>query len=94
MLADQSQRALWRGTLTTQRQVPDYWTPCCGDGSLDFHTRLLGMDLMRMTDYPDGRLTLAFVGYGDEGSNAVIAFVEDPDGYKVELIERGRSAGL
>lgn len=112
--------------------------------SIDFYTRLLGMKLLRRTDYEGGRFTLAFVGYGDEASNAVIeltynwdqqepydigtgyghmaigvpdiygtcqrlesegvkiprppgpmkhgrtviAFVEDPDGYKVELIER------
>jgi len=114
------------------------------DASIDFYTRHLGMQEMRRSDYPDGRFTLAFVGYGDEASNAVIelthnwdqdenydlgngfghlavsvpdiygacermkedgvsisrepgpmkhgttviAFIEDPDGYKVELIER------
>lgn len=114
------------------------------DASLDFYTRLLGMDLLRKTDFPGGRFTLAFVGFGPEESQAVIelthnwdqegpyelgsgyghvalgvpdiygtcralseagakvvrepgpmkhgstviAFVEDPDGYKIELIER------
>jgi lactoylglutathione lyase len=113
------------------------------DRSIDFYTRLLGMSLLRRTDYPEGRFTLAFVGYGPEDSNTVlelthnwdteaydlgngyghialgvpdiyaacdklaangakitrppgpmkhgstvIAFIEDPDGYKVELIER------
>ncbi len=114
------------------------------DKSLDFYTRLLGMTLFHKTDYPSGEFTLAFVGYGDEKSNAVIelthnwgrtepydlgtgfghlaigvpdihgtcerlaaegakiprppgpmkhggsviAFIEDPDGYKIELIER------
>jgi lactoylglutathione lyase len=113
------------------------------DRSIDFYTRLLGMKLLRRQDYPDGRFTLAFVGYGDEAANTVlelthnwdtasydlgngfghlalgvpdiyaacdalaaagaritrppgpmkhgstvIAFIEDPDGYKVELIER------
>ena len=112
------------------------------DRSIDFYTRLLGMKLLRRQDYPDGRFTLAFVGYGDEAANTVIelthnwdtesydlgngfghialgvpdihaacdvlaangakitrppgpmkhgktviAFIEDPDGYKVELIE-------
>ncbi len=113
------------------------------DKSLDFYTRLLGMQLLRKSDYPDGRFTLAFVGYGPESSNTVIelthnwdqqedydlgtgfghvalgvkdiyevcegleaaganiprnpgpmmhgstyiAFVEDPDGYKIELID-------
>lgn len=114
------------------------------DRSIDFYTRLLGMKLLRRTDYPEGRFTLAFVGYGDEAANTVIelthnwdtasydlgggfghlalgvgdiykacaeleaagakivrapgpmkhgstviAFVEDPDGYKVELIQKG-----
>jgi len=114
------------------------------DKSIDFYTRLLGMKLMRKNDYPGGRYTLAFVGYGDESSQAVIelthnwdqkepytigsgfghlavgvadiygvceklgkegvkiprpagpvkhgttviAFIEDPDGYKIELIDR------
>ena len=110
--------------------------------SLTFYTEVLGMRLLRRKDYPDGRFTLAFVGYGDESTTAVlelthnwdissyeigtgyghialgvddihatceamaakggrvvrppgamkhgttvIAFVEDPDGYKVELIQ-------
>ncbi len=114
------------------------------DKSLDFYTRLLGMKLLRKKDYPSGEFTLAFVGYGDEDTTAVvelthnwgrtepydlgdgyghlaigvpdiyatcsalekegvkiprppgpmkhggsvIAFIEDPDGYKIELIER------
>ena len=111
--------------------------------SIDFYTHVLGMKLLRRKDYPDGRFTLAFVGYGDESDNAVIeltcnwdtdrydlgsgfghiaievddvhvaveelrsrggkvirdagpmnagttiiAFIEDPDGYPVELIGR------
>ncbi|MBI2308886.1 MAG: lactoylglutathione lyase [Rhodocyclales bacterium] len=111
--------------------------------SLAFYTEVLGMRLLRRQDYPDGRFTLAFVGYGDEAETAVlelthnwdtaayelgnafghvaiavpdayaacaairerggkvvrdagpmkhgstvIAFVEDPDGYKIELIQR------
>lgn len=114
------------------------------DKSLDFYTRCLGMKLLRKSDYPDGKFTLAFVGYGKESDTAVIeltynwgreepydigtayghvaigvpdiygacerlakegvkiprppgpmkhgrtviAFIEDPDGYKIELIER------
>jgi lactoylglutathione lyase len=112
--------------------------------SIDFYTGVLGMKLLRKKDYPDGKFTLAFVGYGDESEHAVIelthnwdtksydlgngfghiavavpdaakaceavaakggkvtrpagpmkhgttviAFVEDPDGYKIELIQRG-----
>ncbi|MFP6711083.1 MAG: lactoylglutathione lyase [Rhodospirillales bacterium] len=114
------------------------------DKSIDFYTRLLGMKLLRRTDFEGGRFTLAFVGYGDEedssvvelthnwdqeepydlgnafghlaiavpdayavcdamekegvnvprpagpmkGGKRVIAFIEDPDGYKIELVER------
>jgi lactoylglutathione lyase len=113
------------------------------DRSLDFYTRLLGLDLLRRTDFPEGRFTLAFLGYGPEATNTVIelthnwdtpaydlgtgfghlalgvpdihaacdalaaagakivrapgpmkhgstviAFIEDPDGYRIELIER------
>jgi len=116
------------------------------DSSLAFYTELLGMRLLRKKDYPDGRFTLAFVGYGDEADHTVvelthnwdtehydigsgfghlalgvpdiyrtcdelrargakitrepgpmkhgtteIAFIEDPDGYKIELIQlKGR----
>jgi lactoylglutathione lyase len=111
--------------------------------SLAFYTQVLGMRLLRRRDYPDGKFTLAFVGYGDEERDAVleltynwgvnkydlgsayghiavevddaqracdevrkrggkvtreagpmkhgstvIAFVEDPDGYKIEFIQR------
>jgi len=117
------------------------------DRSLRFYTEVLEMRLLRRSDYPDGRFTLAFVGYTDESAGAVlelthnwdtteyvlgtgyghialevddayaactkiaalggrvtrpagpmkhgktvIAFVEDPDGYKIELIER-KAAG-
>lgn len=114
--------------------------------SLDFYTEILGMKLLRQKEYPDGKFTLAFVGYGDESDTTVlelthnwetdsydlgngyghiaievedaykscdlikakggkvvreagpmmhgttvIAFVEDPDGYKIELIQaKGR----
>ncbi len=112
------------------------------DKSLRFYIEVLGMKLLRRKDYPSGRFTLAFVGYGKESENTVIelthnwdiseyvlgegyghialgvkniystcksikdngghlvrepgpmkhgstiiAFVEDPDGYKIELIE-------
>ena len=113
------------------------------EASHRFYTEVLGMRLLRRRDYPDGRFTLAFVGYGEESETAVlelthnwdtsayelgtgfghvalevddaaaacatirarggkvvreagpmkhgttvIAFVEDPDGYKIELIQR------
>jgi lactoylglutathione lyase len=111
--------------------------------SIDFYTDALGMRLLRKSDYPEGKFTLAFLGYGSEDANTVlelthnwetasyeigngfghlavaapdihaacarirtaggtitrepgpmkhgktvIAFAADPDGYKVELIER------
>ncbi|WMJ07813.1 lactoylglutathione lyase [Nitrosomonas sp. sh817] len=111
--------------------------------SLAFYTQVLGMKLLRRKDYPDGRFTLAFVGFQDEASGAVlelthnwdtasynlgegyghiaievddayqacentkklggkvtreagpmkhgttvIAFIEDPDGYKIEFIQK------
>ncbi len=115
------------------------------DRSVDFYTKLLGMKELRRREVPDGKYTLAFVGYGDESEQSVleltfnwdqtagydlgsgfghlavglpdvykacedmkkagakitreagpvkfgttvIAFVEDPDGYKVELVQRG-----
>lgn len=114
------------------------------DRSIAFYTGALGMRLLRRQDYPEGRFTLAFVGYQPESEGAVIelthnwdtaryelgngfghialgvddvyraceqlraqgarivreagpmkhgttviAFVEDPDGYKIELIQRG-----
>ena len=40
--------------------------------SIRFYTEVLGMKLLRQKDYPDGKFTLAFVGYGDESSNSVI----------------------
>lgn len=40
--------------------------------SIDFYTHVLGMKLLRQKDYPHGRFTLAFVGYGNESENTVI----------------------
>lgn len=111
--------------------------------SIEFYTEVLGMHLLRQKDYPEGKFTLAFIGYGPESDNTVIelthnwdtkaynlgdgfghiaievddayaaceeirsrggnvvrdagpmkhgttviAFVEDPDGYKIELIQK------
>jgi lactoylglutathione lyase len=113
------------------------------DRAIGFYTDVLGMRLLRRKDYPDGRFTNVFVGYGDEANEAVvelthnwdtksydpgtgfghlavevddayaacdaikkrggkvvreagpmkhgttvIAFAEDPDGYKIELVQR------
>ncbi|HID45901.1 MAG TPA: lactoylglutathione lyase [Chromatiaceae bacterium] len=40
--------------------------------SIDFYTKILGMRLLRQKDYPDGKFTLAFLGYGDEKENTVL----------------------
>ena len=118
------------------------------DRSLAFYTDVLGMRQLRRKDFPEGRFTLAFVGYQEESEGAVlelthnwdtaeytlgnayghialevedayaacekikqkggkvtreagpmkhgttiIAFVTDPDGYQIELIQRGSRAG-
>lgn len=42
------------------------------DRSIDFYTKVLGMKLLRQNDYPEGKFTLAFLGYGDESDQAVI----------------------
>lgn len=115
--------------------------------SIAFYTDVLGMRLLRRKDYPAGRFTLAFVGYGDEAGNSVIelthnwdtrtydlgdgfghlavevedayracdearkrggkvvreagpmnagttiiAFIEDPDGYKIEFVQKKQTA--
>lgn len=40
--------------------------------SIAFYTEILGMTLLRRKDYPDGKFTLAFLGYGDEATNTVL----------------------
>ena len=114
------------------------------DRSIDFYTNILGMQVLRKHDYPDGKFSLAFIGYGDEQHHTVIeltynwgvesyemgtayghiaievddaysacekvkqaggkvireagpmmhgttviAFIQDPDGYKIEFIQKG-----
>ena len=114
------------------------------DRSIHFYTNVLGMEVLRRHDYPEGKFTLAFIGYGSEKDHTVIelthnwdtesydkgngyghiaievedayaaceqvkqaggkvlreagpmmhgttviAFIEDPDGYKVEFIQAG-----
>jgi lactoylglutathione lyase len=51
--------------------------------SIDFYTQVLGMKLLRQKDYPDGRFTLAFVGYGEEDDHTVIELTHnwDTDSY-------------
>ena len=47
--------------------------------SIQFYTEVLNMKLLRKKDYPDGRFTLAFVGYGEESSNTVIELTHNWD---------------
>jgi len=53
------------------------------DRSIKFYTEVLGMKLLRQKDYPDGKFTLAFVGFGDEADNTVIELTYnwDTDSY-------------
>jgi lactoylglutathione lyase len=55
------------------------------DRSIGFYTGVLGMKLLRRRDYPDGRFTLAFVGYGDEAQGAVLELTHNWDVEKYEL---------
>jgi len=51
--------------------------------AISFYTEVLGMKLLRQKDYPDGKFTLAFIGYGDESENTVIELTHnwDTDNY-------------
>ncbi len=51
--------------------------------SLNFYTNVLGMKLLRRKDYPEGRFTLAFVGFGEESETAVLELTHnwDTEGY-------------
>ncbi len=53
--------------------------------SIDFYTNVLGMSLLRQKDYPEGRFTLAFIGYGDEQENSVIELTHNWDSQSYEL---------
>lgn len=47
--------------------------------SIQFYTEILGMTLLRQKDYPDGRFTLAFLGYGDEKHNTALELTHNWD---------------
>ena len=53
--------------------------------SIKFYTEVMGMKLLRQKDYPDGKFTLAFVGYGEESDNTVIELTHnwDTDQYDI-----------
>ncbi len=60
------------------------------DRSIAFYTDILGMKLLRKQDYPEGKFTLAFVGYGDEATHSVIELTYN---YGVEKYELGTAYG-
>jgi lactoylglutathione lyase len=53
--------------------------------SLSFYTEVLGMRLLRRKDYPEGRFTLAFVGFGDEADNTVLELTHNWDTDQYDL---------
>lgn len=53
--------------------------------SIDFYTKILGMTLLRQKEYPQGRFTLAFLGYGDEKDNTAIELTHNWDTDNYEL---------
>lgn len=60
------------------------------DRSIAFYTQVLGMKLLRRQDYPQGKFTLAFVGYGDERESSVIELTYN---WGVERYELGTGFG-
>lgn len=58
--------------------------------SLEFYTGVLGMKLLRRKDYPEGKFTLAFVGYQDENTGSVIELTHN---WGVEKYEPGTGFG-
>lgn len=59
--------------------------------SIDFYTRHLGMTVLRNKEFPDGRFTNVFVGYGDENSNTVLELTHNWD--QTEPYEQGAAYG-
>lgn len=55
------------------------------DTSIAFYTEVLGMKLLRRKDYPEGRFTLAFVGYGDESAQPAIELTHNWDTSSYEI---------
>jgi lactoylglutathione lyase len=60
------------------------------DRSIAFYTEILGMKLLRRKDYPEGKFTLAFVGYGEESQNSVIELTYN---WGVDHYELGKGFG-
>jgi lactoylglutathione lyase len=60
------------------------------DRSIAFYTEILGMRLLRQQDYPDGKFTLAFLGYGEESDSTVIELTYN---WGVDSYELGSAYG-
>jgi catechol 2,3-dioxygenase-like lactoylglutathione lyase family enzyme len=60
------------------------------DRSIDFYTRLLGMDTQRIRLVPEKNERVGYLGYGSQDH---VAFIQDPDGYVLELTERHSKSG-
>jgi lactoylglutathione lyase len=58
--------------------------------SIDFYTQVLGMQLLRQKEYPDGKFTLAFVGYGSEADHTVIELTHN---WGVDSYDLGKGFG-
>lgn len=58
--------------------------------SIQFYTEVLGMKQLRCNDYPDGKFTLAFVGYGDESQETVIELTHN---WETDQYEMGNAYG-
>ncbi len=58
--------------------------------SIAFYTQVLGMKVLRQHDFPDGKFSLAFVGYGDEAHHTVIELTYN---YGVESYDMGKAYG-
>ena len=58
--------------------------------SIAFYTQILGMTLLRKQDFPEGKSTLAFVGYGEEATHSVIELTYN---YGVESYDLGKGYG-
>lgn len=55
------------------------------DRSIKFYTEIFGMRLLRRSDYPDGKFTLAFIGYGEEETNTVIELTHNWDTHSYDI---------
>lgn len=58
--------------------------------SIEFYTNIFGMNLLRKKDFPEGKFTLAFIGYGDESDNTVIELTHN---WETDSYELGNAYG-